>query len=117
MSDKEGRKRRGIRALRGVSPRPESTDTDAEGPTDLPHYHDDAVDGLESAIATLETKLGGNDGIDGLAAWLRNVEETISALRDSDLEHTRDDIRTVIDQLLGVNAEIQDVVRLKKLLS
>jgi hypothetical protein len=132
MADKEHRIRRTLRALRGGD-EADSADTDqADGlagagpepaesldqaqPSET-ERDEDGVDGLESAVAALESKLDSGAGIDGLAAWLREVEATLKALEDSDLDTTRDDIRGVIDRLLGINAEIQNVVRLKKLLS
>jgi hypothetical protein len=105
---------RGLRALRGSSPRP---DEEAEHGVGDRAHDDPAVEQLDRALVSLEAKLGGQDGIEGLAQWLREVEATVAALRDADLDRTRDDIRSVIDRLLSVNAEIQDIVRLKKLLS
>lgn len=77
----------------------------------------DAVADLESSLSLLDEKLGSNAGVEGLAVWLREIEETIAALEDGGLDRARGDIRTVIDDLLGINAELQNVVRLKKLLS
>jgi len=132
MTERDPRFRRTLRALRGGDktdhaedaerterPAP-STDATA-GDADVVRVADQAVnssvDALEEAVSALESKLNSGAGIDGLAAWLRDVEATVTALEDSELDRTRDDIRGVIDRLLGINAEIQNVVRLKKLLS
>jgi hypothetical protein len=114
MKEEDPRRNRGLRGLRGASSAPvDRTDRivrNREG-------NDPSIEELDRALASLEDKLSGRDGIDGLAQWLRDVEATVTALRNADLDRTRDDIRGVIDRLLSVNAEIQDIVRLKKLLS
>lgn len=130
MAEKEHRIRRTLRALRGGDEADSADEDQSErhaGPEPAESLvqtqpseakrDEDSVDGLENAVAALESKLNSGAGIDGLADWLREVEATLKALEDSDLDTTRDDIRGVIDRLLGINAEIQNVVRLKKLLS
>ena len=104
-----------MRALRGGD---HLDETEAPAPAAQPaEPRADAIDELEEAVTSLEAKLASGEGLDGLANWLREVEATVTALKDPELDTTRDDIRSVIDRLLGINAEIQNVVRLKKLLS
>ncbi len=128
MSKKDPRLIRTLRALRGGDSADTVDEVEAPVPADDARVDDakadqhpqqgvGAVAELEDAIASLEDKLSSGAGIDGLAHWLREVESAVTALENSGLDQTRDDIRSVIDRLLGINAEIQNVVRLKKLLS
>ena len=77
----------------------------------------DAQEALRRDLEALETKLQTADGISGLADWLGEVEAVIGAIPDRDLDGTRGEIREVIDKLLQINAEVQNLVRLKKLLA
>jgi hypothetical protein len=52
-----------------------------------------------------------------LATWLREVEQMVSAIEAREIGDTRNEIREVIDKLLQINAEVQNLLRLKKLLS
>jgi hypothetical protein len=118
MSKKDPRLFRTIRALRGSDAHGTSkSEVAAPDKAKQVDDADESLEKLEDAIASLEAKLASGAGIDGLANWLREVEATVTALEDSGLDQTRDEIRGVINRLLGINAEIQNVVRLKKLLS
>jgi hypothetical protein len=115
MTKKEPSLRRTLRALRGGDHPDEVDETPV--PAAPPEPRGDVIDELEDAVTSLEAKLASGEGIDGLAGWLREVEAAVTALNDAELDTTRDDLRSLIDRLLGINAEIQNVVRLKKLLS
>lgn len=114
MTKKEPSLTRTLRALRGGD---DVDQGEAPVPASERGLQGDAIDELEDAVTSLEAKLASGEGIDGLAGWLREVEATVTALKDAELDRPRDDIRSVIDRLLGINAEIQNIVRLKKLLS
>jgi hypothetical protein len=70
-----------------------------------------------SKLSALESKLESAEGVSGLATWLREVEEMVSAIKAQEIGDTRNEIREVIDKLLQINAEVQNLLRLKKLLS
>jgi hypothetical protein len=68
-------------------------------------------------FAALGTKLESAQGVSELADWLREVEQIVSAIEGTQVGETRSEIREVINKLLQINAEVQNVLRLKKLLS
>ena len=68
-------------------------------------------------LAALGTKLESAQGVSELADWLREVEQIVSAIEGTQVGETRSEIREVINKLLQINAEVQNVLRLKKLLS
>jgi hypothetical protein len=76
-----------------------------------------SVDRLAAALESLETKLQFPDGIDGLSAWIDRVSEVIGPVSLEAVERARNETRALIDRLLEVNAEVQNLVRLKQLLS
>ena len=77
----------------------------------------DPTAGLRDALDTLETKVASPDGSTDLGAWLREIEELVAGIRAAEIDATREEIRGVIDQLLELNAQIQNLVRLKQLLT
>ena len=77
----------------------------------------DLTAGLEQALGALESKMQSSEGLESLAAWLHEVDEAIASIERSDLDRTCEEIKSLIDQLLGINAHIQNLKRLKKLLA
>ena len=87
-------------------------------PVELHRHEDhDAVARLRDALGVLESKLHGADGIDGIADWFRRAERIVQATSDDELERTRRDIRELIEKLLELNAQVQNIARLKHLLA
>jgi hypothetical protein len=82
-----------------------------------PHDDGDPTASLRDALATLDSKLHATDGLEGIAEWLRQAERLIAATSLERIEATRRDIRELIDELLELNAKIQNIARLKHLLS
>ena len=75
---------------------------------------------LRSALDSLESRMtlgAGADGVDTLTDWLAQVEGVVAEIRDDDVARTREEIHVLIDQLLELNAQVQNLVRLKQLLS
>jgi hypothetical protein len=70
-----------------------------------------------SELTALGTKLESAQGVAELADWLREVEQIVAAIEETQVGETRSEIREVINKLLQINAEVQNVLRLKKLLS
>jgi uncharacterized membrane-anchored protein len=75
------------------------------------------VDRLAAALESLEAKLQFPDGIDGLSAWIDRVSAVIGPVSLEAVERARNETRALIDRLLELNAEVQNLVRLKQLLS
>jgi uncharacterized membrane-anchored protein len=78
---------------------------------------DDVTAELEHALSALGSKLEGVDGMDGVSGWVRQVEEAIAAIPRDGIRTTRDEIRSLIDELMELNAAVQNLARLKQLLS
>ena len=78
---------------------------------------DDPVADLRRALATVESKVQFADGIDGIVKRMRDVSSIIERVSDSEIERTREKIRALIDELLELNVQVQNLVRLKRLLS
>lgn len=76
----------------------------------------DATLRVRAAVDAVNAKLHGPGGFDGIIAWLHQAERIVAATSDDELERTRRDIREVIEKLLALNAEVQTVARLKRLL-
>ena len=76
----------------------------------------DAIARLRDALSVLESKLQGAAGIDGIADWFRRAERIVAVTSDEELERTRKDIRELIEKLLELNAQVQNIARLKHLL-
>ncbi len=72
---------------------------------------------LRRSLEAIDAKLQRPDGWEGLSAWLDEVESILKAVDLEEIEKTRSDIRDVIDDLLEINAHVQNVLRLKQLLS
>ncbi len=85
--------------------------------SDGDRHADESTARLRQSLEAIESKLQRPDGWQGLANWLDEVEEALTAIDDSSLEKTRGDIRRLIDELLELNAHVQNVLRLKQLLS
>ncbi|RMD84289.1 MAG: hypothetical protein D6815_04535 [Candidatus Dadabacteria bacterium] len=72
---------------------------------------------LRRSLEELEAKLGRPDGWEGLSAWLDQVEQALAAIDTARIDATRSEIRLLIDELLDLNARVQNLLRLKRLLS
>jgi len=82
--------------------------------------HADDGDGtarVRAALDVVQSKLHAAAGFDGILTWLHQAERLVAATSDNELERTRRDIRELIEKLLTINAKVQTVVRLKRLLS
>jgi len=79
--------------------------------------NDDVTAELERALSALGSKLETVDGMDGVSGWLRQVEEAIAAISRDGMSTTREEIRMLIDELMELNAAVQNLARLKQLLS
>lgn len=77
----------------------------------------DPVARLETALSQLEAKIASSDGVSGILEWMRQVEDVVNSTSTHDLEQTRSEIRSLIDELLEINAHVQNIARLKQLLS
>jgi len=101
MTEREDLK---LTALRSVDPaRPQADEGDGTAR-------------VRAALASVESKLHAAAGFDGILAWLHQAERLVAATSDDELERTRRDIRALIEKLLTLNAKVQTVVRLKRLL-
>jgi len=81
---------------------------------------DDATASLAAlvrAIDELEAAAGFRDGIHGLTEWLERVSAAIDSIPVDDVAGTREEVGALIERLLDLNARIQGLVRLKRLLS
>ena len=78
--------------------------------------HDDTTAALREALGALESKLAGAGGISRVADWLRRTERVLEGVSDAQIERTRREIRELIDHLLELNAQVQTLVRLKRML-
>jgi hypothetical protein len=97
---------------------PSRTDSgggDGHGPESEPTA--DATAGIRAALGVIDTRVQFPGGIDGISDWIRSVSAIVDTIAGEDLERTRGEIRDAIDQLLELNAHIQNLVRLKQLLS
>lgn len=72
---------------------------------------------LRRSLEAIEAKLQRPDGWEGLSAWLDQVEAALKAVDAGEIDRTRGEIRQLIDDLLAINADVQNVLRLKQLLS
>lgn len=52
-----------------------------------------------------------------MIGWLHEAEDLLQATSGAELDRTRNEIRELIDELLELNAKVQNVVRLKQLFS
>jgi len=77
----------------------------------------DPVAALEAALSQLEAKITSSDGVSGVLEWMRQVEHVVNSTSTRDLDQTRNEIRALIDELLEINAHVQNIARLKQLLS
>ncbi len=75
-----------------------------------------SADRLAVALHALDGKLQVQDGLDGLAVWIERVAAAVAPVSSEVIERARADTRTLIDQLLELNAEVQNLIRLKQLL-
>jgi hypothetical protein len=82
-----------------------------------PSVENDPTIRLRDALALLDAKLRAADGVDGVLGWLRRAEQVVAATSHEELERTRREIRDLIEKLLDLNAQIQNIARLKHLLS
>lgn len=87
------------------------------GREDRPAVREDPTTGLREALDALETKVRTPDGTKDLSRWLRDVERIVAEIRSKEINATREEIRAMIDQLLELNAQVQNLVRLKQILS
>lgn len=71
---------------------------------------------LRAALDVVDAKLNAAEGFDGIIAWLHEAERLVAATSDDEIERTRRGIRELIEKLLALNAEVQTVARLKRLL-
>ena len=95
-------------SLRAVGPKPEGkADERSEDPTAA----------LQDALTALDGKLQFPDGVDGIAGWMHDVAAAVESISTENVELTRTEIRNLIDELLELNAQVQNLVRLKQLLS
>ena len=76
---------------------------------------DDATAALRDALSALESKLAAAGGVLRVADWLRRTERLVDGVSDAQIERTRREIRELIDHLLEVNAQVQMLVRLKRM--
>ncbi len=77
----------------------------------------DGIARLRDALAVLDSKLDGMDGIDGIAEWFRRAESIVRGTSEEEIGRTRKDIRELIEKLLELNAQVQNIARLKHLLA
>lgn len=103
MANHDGSDDRPLRAVDGVSNGPPAAD--------------DPTARLREALHSLDAKIGSPDGSTDLGRWLQEVEEVVAGIQTREIETTREEIRDMIDQLLELNAQVQNLVRLKQLLS
>lgn len=71
---------------------------------------------VRAALDVVDAKLHAAAGFDGIIAWMLQAERLVAATSDDEIERTRRDIRELIEKLLSLNAEVQTVTRLKRLL-
>ena len=71
---------------------------------------------LRTALDVVDAKLTAAEGFDGIITWLHQAERLVAATSDDEIERTRRGIRELIEKLLSLNAEVQTVARLKRLL-
>ena len=98
MPDREESKRTALRAV--------SAARGADG---------DATAALREALSTLESKLATAGGVSRVADWLRRTERVVEGVSDAQIERSRREIRELIDHLLELNAQVQTLVRLKRM--
>lgn len=72
---------------------------------------------LAEALELLQAKLQSPDGVGELAEWLGEVESAVTAIPGIAVSQTCDEIKELIHQLLSLNAQVQNLMRLKRLLS
>jgi hypothetical protein len=77
--------------------------------------NDDTTVALREALGALESKLATAGGVTRVAEWLRRTERLLEGVSDAQIERTRREIRELIDHLLELNAQIQTLVRLKRM--
>ena len=82
-----------------------------------PLVENDPTARLRDALGVLDAKLHAADGMGGVLGWLERAERIVAATSDEELERTRREIRELIEKLLDLNAQIQNIARLKHLLS
>ncbi len=78
---------------------------------------EDPCEDLREALTVLESKLQSAEGPTDLAQWLREVETAVAALPGRQVSHTCDEIKELIHHLLSLNAQVQNLMRLKQLLA
>ena len=103
MADHDGSNDRPLRAVDRASSDGSSSEND---PTAR----------LREALGTLNAKIRSPEGSTDLGQWLQEVEEVVAGIRTREIEATREEIRSMIDHLLELNAQVQNIVRLKQLL-
>ena len=67
-------------------------------------------------LDVVDAKLNAAEGFDGIINWLHQAERLVAATSEDEIERTRRGIRELIEKLLSLNAEVQTIARLKRLL-
>jgi len=93
------------------------TPTGGDGEDRAVESDSDPTAGARRAIAEVGSKLRFSDGLDGITEWMDSVSAIVDGLSGEELDRTRAEIRSLIEQLLELNAQVQNLVRLKQLLS
>ena len=71
---------------------------------------------LRAALNVVNAKLTATEGFDGIIAWVQQAERLVAGTSEDEIERTRRGIRELIEKLLALNAEVQTVARLKRML-
>jgi hypothetical protein len=82
-----------------------------------PSGEDQPAAQLRAALQDLHDKAGTDGDPEWIAEWLSEVEEIVAGVRSKDLDVTREELGELISGLLELNAEVQNLTRLKQLLS
>jgi hypothetical protein len=87
---------------------------DPDRPAPSPTHAADSAARLQHALDALESGIG--DGMHGLAGRIEGALETVAAVSAGDVAASREEIRALTGELLELNARIQKLARLKRLL-
>jgi len=71
---------------------------------------------LRAALNVVNAKLPATEGFDGIIAWVQQAERLVADTSEDEIERTRRGIRELIEKLLALNAEVQTIARLKRML-
>ena len=82
-----------------------------------PSGGEDPAARLRTALKDLHDNAGTDGDPEWIANWLAEVEEIVARVRAKDLDTTREELGELISGLLELNAEVQNLTRLKQLLS